>query len=505
MTDLPTGTVAFLFTDIEGSTPLWEREPEKMHLALERHHAILQVAIESSGGQVFKIIGDAFQAAFAVPARAVEAAISAQRSLVFEVWPTGIPIRVRMGVHTGHAEARDDDYTAAHTLNRVARIMSAAHGGQIILSQEVLDELANRIPEEITLRDMGKHRMKGLTQLEHLYQVIAPDLPAEFPRLSTLDISPPNNLPLQLTSFIGREKELREVMELLSTCRLVTLTGPGGCGKTRLSLEIAERVQDTHPHGVWLVELASLADPSLIPQTLAAVLGLREEGGGYTGGRPILTVLTDFLRTRTLFLVLDNCEHLIEACARLADGLLRACPKIHILASSRETLGISGEATYQVPSLGVPDLHELLSVDQLLQYASVKLFVERAGTVLPGFTVTGDNAPAVVQVCHRLDGIPLVIELAAAWVKMLTVEQIATRLDDRFRLLTGGSRTALPRQQTLRALIDWSFSLLSEQECILFRRLSVFAGGWTLDAAEAVCAEGYFRAGEGIEAFEVLD
>jgi predicted ATPase len=338
-----------------------------------------------------------------------------------------------------------------------------------------------------------------LAHLEHLYQVVAPDLPAEFPRMNTLDVSP-NNLPLQLTSFVGREREAGEVMELLSTCRLVTLTGPGGCGKTRLSLEIADRIQEFHPHGIWLVELAPLADPTLIPQTVAAVLGLQAEGN-----RPILTALADFLRTRTLCLVLDNCEHLIEACAGLVDELLKSCPKIHILASSRETLGISGEAVYRVPSLGVPDPRQRLPVDQLLQYTSVKLFGERARAVLPGFSVTGDNAPAVVQVCHRLDGIPLAIELAAARVKMLTVEQIAARLDDRFRLLTGGSRTALPRQQTLRALIDWSFSLLSEPECVLFRRLSVFVGGWTLDAAEAVCAEEYFRAGEGIETFDVLD
>jgi predicted ATPase/class 3 adenylate cyclase len=499
MAELPTGIVTFLFTDIQGSTPLWERDPDGMREALALHNAVLADAIAAHDGHWFKTVGDAFQAAFADSAHAVHAAVAGQRGLAQAEWGRTGPLLVRMGIHTGSAIAEGTDYATTHTLNRVARIMSAAHGGQIVLSQEVLDEIAHRMPEEITLRDMDKHRMKGLTHLEHLYQVIAPDLPTEFPRLNTLDISP-NNLPLQLTSFIGREKELREGLELLSTSRLVTLTGPGGCGKTRLSLEIAEREQDTHPHGVWLVELAPLADSALIPQTLATVLGLREQVG-----LPILAALTDFLRTRTLLLVLDNCEHLIEACARLAEELLKACPKIHILASSRETLGISGEAVYRVPSLGVPDLHQRLPLDQLLEYASVKLFVERAGTVLPGFSITDDNAPAVVQVCHRLDGIPLAIELAAARVNMLTVEQIAARLDDRFRLLTGGSRTALPRQQTLRALIDWSFSLLSEPECVLFRRLSVFAGGWTLDAAEAVCAEDYFRAGEGIETFDVLD
>ena len=483
MAELPTGAVTFLFTDIQGSTPLWEREPEKMRLALERHHALLRAAIESNGGQVFKIVGDAFHVAFALPAQAIEAAVIAQRGLTSETWPTSIPIRVRMGIHTGPAIAEETDYATTHTLNRVARIMSAAHGGQIILSQEVLDELVNQMPEEITLRDMGNHRMKGLTQLEHLFQVIASDLPANFPPLTTLDLSP-NNLPLQLTSFVGREKEVVEVKKLLSTSRLVTLTGSGGCGKTRLSLQVASELQSDYANGVWFVELAPVADPMLIPQTLIATLNLREDSH-----RTALEVLIDYLRAKTLLLVLDNCEHLIESCAQISDSLLRACPKLKIFASSREALGIAGEVPYRVPSLATPDPNHPPPLEQLLAVESIRLFIERATTAKPDFKLTKENASFIAQTCSRLDGIPLAIELAAARVKVLSPEQIALRLDDRFRLLTGGSRTALPRQQTLRAMIDWSYSLLPEQEKNLFRRLAVFVGGWTLEAAESVCDE----------------
>jgi predicted ATPase len=303
-----------------------------------------------------------------------------------------------------------------------------------------------------------------------------------------------NNLPAQMTHFIGRGKESRDVRELLNQARLVTLTGSGGVGKTRLSLHVASGMLETCPDGVWLVELAALSDPGLLQQILATTLGVREEVG-----QPILTTITDFLYAKSVLFVLDNCEHLIEACAQLCESLLRACPKICILASSREALGIAGESAYLVPSLGFPNPDHLPPLDELLLLDAVRLFVERAATAQPKFTLTSQNAPAVAQVCKRLDGIPLAIELAAARVKVLSVEQIAARLDDRFSLLTGGSRTALPRQQTLRALIDWSYDLLSETEQILLRRLSAFIGGWTLEAAETVCAN------ESIESLEVLD
>jgi predicted ATPase/class 3 adenylate cyclase len=493
MSHLPSGTVTFLFTDIEGSTPLWEREPEKMRLALERHHALLRAAIESNGGQVFKIIGDAFQAAFAAPAQAIEAAVIAQRGLTSELWPTSAPVCVRMGLHIGQAEARGDDYATTHTLNRVARIMSAGYGGQILISVEVADLVRSYLPAGVTFRDIGEHRMKGMSQLEHLFQVLAPDLAADFPPLSTLDVSP-DNLPAQLTSFIGRDAEVAEVKRLLSEARLVTLTGSGGCGKTRLSIQAASELGADYSNGVWFVELAPLADPALVPRAVATVLGLREDSK-----RPILTVLTDFLRTKSLLLVLDNCEHLIVSCAQLSEALLRACPKLRILASSREALGIAGEVSYRVSSLTTPDPAHLPPLAELSQMDAIRLFVERAGTAKAGFALTAQNAPVMARICKRLDGIPLAIELAASRVKMLSVDQVAARLDDRFRLLTGGSRTALPRQQTLRAMIDWSYSLLSEQEKIVFRRLAVFVGGWTLEAAEFVCA------GDGIEQFEVLD
>jgi predicted ATPase/class 3 adenylate cyclase/DNA-binding XRE family transcriptional regulator len=489
----PSGTVTFLFTDIEGSTPLWEREPGQMRVALAHHDAILRMIIATQGGQVYKTIGDAFQAAFAFPAQALTAALAAQRALAAHDWEISAPLRVRMGIHVGPAVADGNDYTATHTLNRVARIMSCGHGGQILLSVEVADLVRRDLPADVTLRDMGKQRMKGLTHLEHLFQVVVPDLPAAFPPLKTLDPLR-TNLPAQLTSFIGREKESAAIKQLLTTSRLTTLTGPGGTGKTRLALRVAAELLETFPDGVWLVELAPLGDPALVPQAVASALGLRQDAS-----RDMLATLTDFLNARSLLLMLDNCEHVLEACAQLAAALLRACPNVRILASSREALGVAGEAPFRVPSLRAPDPRHLPPIEMLTQYEAVQLFVERAATVLPGFMLTQDNAPALAQVCARLDGIPLALELAAARVTVLRVEQIATRLDDRFRLLTGGSRTAVPRQQTLRALIDWSYDLLADSERVLLRRLSVFAGGWTLEAAEAVCA------GDGLDDDDVLD
>ena len=490
--DLPSGTVTFLFTDIEGSTPLWEREPDQMRAALTRHDAILRAAIAEQGGHVFKVIGDAFQAAFDVPARAVAAALAAQRALTGEHWPTSIPIRVRMGLHVGPAEVVGDDYAVAHTLNRVARVMSAGHGGQALLTLAVAELVRERLPAGVTLRDLGMHRLKGLTQLEHLFQLVVPDLPADFPPLQSLGAAP-NNLPAQLTSFIGRDAEVAEVKRLVSTSRLVTLTGSGGSGKTRLSVQVASDLGADYPNGVWFIELAPVTDPELVSHTILSILNLREDSH-----RSALEVLIDYLRAKVVLLVLDNCEHLIEACAQVSEALLRACPKLRILATSREALGIAGEAAYHVPSLHTPNPAQLPSLDKLEQVDSIRLFVERAVTAKPGFTLTPENAPFVAQICSRLDGIPLALELAASRVRVLAPNQIASRLDDRFRLLTGGSRTALPRQQTLRAMMDWSYSLLSEPEKRLFRRLAVFGGGWTLEATEFVC-------GDDSSQFDVLD
>ncbi|HZP83094.1 MAG TPA: tetratricopeptide repeat protein [Chthonomonadaceae bacterium] len=476
---LQDGARTFLFTDIEGSTRLWEQHPEAMRAALARHDALLRQAVEARGGQVFKTLGDAFCVVFEAAPDALNAALDAQRALHAEPWGETGPMRVRMALHTGTAERRDQDYFGP-TLNRIARLLGAAHGGQTLLSSATEAVVRSALPVGVTLRDLGQHRLKDLQHPESIFQLLHPALPADFPPLRSLEAFS-HNLPIQLTSFIGREKEMEQVRRLLSTTRLLTLTGAGGSGKTRLALQVAADVLDEYPDGVWLVELASLADPALVPQAVAAVFGLGEESG-----RPLLQTLTDYLRPKALLLALDNCEHLLPACAHLAEGLLRGCPYLRLLASSREGLGIAGETLFRVPTLSLPDPDQAVTEAALGQYEAVRLFVERALAVAPSFALSPANAPAVAQVCRRLDGIPLAIELAAARVRAIPVEQIEARLDDRFRLLTGGSRTALPRQQTLRALIDWSYDLLDAKERALLCRLAVFSGGWTLEAAEAV-------------------
>ena len=499
MADLPTGTVTFFFTDIEGSTKLAQAHPAEWEAARQRHHAILRAATEAHQGYVFQIIGDAFCVAFPTASNALQAGLAVQRALQAEAWGE-TPIRVRMGLHTGAADARDGDYHGYLTLVRVQRIMSLAHGGQILLSQSTADLAREPLPAGVTLRDLGEHRLKSLPNPEQLWQLVAPDLAQVFPPLQSLN-SIPNNLPIQLTSFVGREQEIADVRRLLATTRLLTLTGSGGTGKTRLSLQVAAEVLGQFPDGVWFVELAPLADPAFVPQSVASVLGVQEQPGW-----PILATLSDHLRYKHLLILLDNCEHLIEACAKFADTALHTSRETRILASSREALGIAGEATYHVPSLPSPNPREALPVTEIAKYTAVQLFVARAQAVKSTFSIGEANAPAIAQICHRLDGIPLAIELAAARIKVFTPEQIAARLDDRFRLLTGGSRTALPRQQTLRSAIDWSYSLLSEPECILLCRLSVFAGGWSFDAAEAVCADSVGADGrQPLFAVDVLD
>ncbi|MSP12497.1 MAG: adenylate/guanylate cyclase domain-containing protein, partial [Chloroflexi bacterium] len=484
MSSLPSGTVTFLFSDVEGSTKLWQAHPEAMKTALARHDTLLRATIESRDGYVFKTVGDEFCAAFPTALAALAAALAIQRALHAEDWLGGgtPPLRVRMGLHTGAADVRDGDYFGA-TLSRVARLMAAGHGGQTLLSHATQVLVQDDLPHGVTLRDLGARRLRDLVRPEQIFQLVAPDLPAEFPPLRTLDAFP-HNLPVQLTSFIGREKEMADIKRLLPSTHLLTLTGVGGTGKTRLSLQVAADLLEEFADGVWLVELAPLADPALVPQAVATALGVREESG-----RPLLATLTDYLRAKHLLLILDNCEHLVAACIQVAEALLRACPHLKMLATSREALGITGESIFHVPSLPLPDPLRLPPVETLTQYEAIRLFIDRAVAVKSDFTVTNANAPAVAQICHRLDGIPLAIELAAARVRALSVEQISKRLDDRFRLLTGGSRSALPRQQTLAALIDWSYNLLTAPERALLQRLSVFAGGWSLEAAEQVCAD----------------
>ena len=494
MSLLPVGTVTFLFTDVEGSAKLWESYGDAMRIALARHDALLRERIETRGGTVFKTLGDAFCAAFPTAPEALAAAIDAQIALAQEPWPDPIRLRVRVALHAGAVEGRDDDYFGP-PLNRVARLLATAHGGQTLLSQTAYDLVRDALPPEVTLHDLGEHRLKDLARPERVFQVLHASLPREFPPLRSLDSAAlPNNLPQQVTSFIGRERELATIQESLARARLLTLTGAGGSGKSRLALQVAAEALDGFPDGAFLVELAPLAGPSLVASTVASVLGAKEESG-----KPVLATLTDHLKSKRLLLLLDNCEHVLDASAGLADALMRSCPGVKVLATSREALGISGETTYRVPSLSLPDPKRPQTPESLSHFEAVQLFIERAVQTSPAFVVTNENAPALASVCFRLDGIPLAIELAAARIRSLSIEDIDAKLDGRFRLLTGGSRTALPRQQTLRSLIDWSYDLLSSPERALLRRLSVFAGGWTLAAVEAV------GAGDEVESWAVLE
>ncbi|HZM25116.1 MAG TPA: adenylate/guanylate cyclase domain-containing protein, partial [Anaerolineales bacterium] len=476
---LPSGTVTFLFTDIEGSTKLAQQFPNQWEALRTRHHVILHEAIESNHGYVFQIIGDAFCAAFHTAHDGLNAAISAQRKLQNEEWGEN-PIKVRMGIHTGEAELQaTGEYRGYLAMSRVQRLMSAGHGGQVLISLATQELIRDDLPDGISLHDLGERRLKDLIRPERIFQLIAPDLQSEFAPLKTLDAFL-NNLPVQLTSFIGREKEVEQIKKRLEKNRLVTLTGSGGVGKTRLSIQVASELLSAYPNGVWSVELAPITDPSLVTRTVCTALDMTPQGN-----MPPLDVLTEYLKSKKILLVVDNCEHLIDACAQLCDSLLHACPDLRIITSSREALGIDGENAYRVPSLSLPGPNDNLHAIQ--ESEAVKLFTERATTTLPDFELAQSNAPVVAQICQRLDGIALAIELAASRVKLLKVEQIAARLDDAFRLLTGGSRTALPRQQTLRALIDWSYNLLTEEEKTALQHLSVFADGWTLEAAEFVC------------------
>jgi predicted ATPase len=449
--------------------------------------------MDTYNGYVFQIIGDAFCVAFHTANDAIQSAIKAQTDLFTEEWGD-MPIKVRMGIHSGSAKLLENGgFQGYLAMSHVQRVMSAAHGGQVLISSATHELVHDDLSNDVSLRDMGERRLKDLIRPEHIFQLYIANLPSEFPPLKTLE-KYRHNLPEQMTSFIGREKEIAEIKQALGEHRLVTLTGSGGTGKTRLSLQVAADLLDQFPDGIWFVELALIIDPVLIPQAILSAADMQTQQG-----RSALDSLVDFLREKTSLVVLDNCEHLIEACAKLVETLLSTAPNLKILASSREALGAKGEQAWRVPSLSIPDLKHLPPVPQLSQYEAVRLFIDRALLIQPHFTVTNENAPAVAQICFRLDGIPLAIELAAARIRLLSAEQISYRLDDRFRLLTGNSRTALPRQQTLRALIDWSYDLLTEDEKLLLRRMSVFIGGWTLDLAEQVCSD------EKINSFEILD
>jgi predicted ATPase/class 3 adenylate cyclase len=482
--DLPGGMVTFLLTDVEGSTPLWQQHPVAMRAALVRHDALVESLTERHRGRVVRPRGegDSRFCVFARATDAVAAALAIQRALGSEVWPTPTPVRVRMALDVGEADLRGGDYYGT-AVNRCARLRELARGGQVLLSEVVHELVADLLPAGASLRDLGARRLRGLSRPNRVFALEAEGLAAGFPPLASSE-APPNNLPAQASSFVGREREIADLERLVAAARLVTLTGPGGTGKTRLALEMAARLLERFPDGAWFVDLAPLTDPRLVWAAAAAALGVREGPA-----RPLDEVLLGHVASRRLLLMLDNCEHVIAESADLAQRLLAAGPEVRVLATSREALAVPGEAAWPVPGLSLPDAGQPAGPEAIGHAEAVRLFVERGAAVRPGFALSEENAAAVARVCRRLDGLPLAIELAAARIKALTPEQIAARLDDRFRLLTGGSRTALPRQQTLRAAVDWSYDLLDVPERALLARLAVFAGGWTLEAAEAVCAD----------------
>ncbi len=497
MVALPFGTVTFLFTDIEGSTAsVHELGPDRWESVLEIHSRIIHDALSTNGGAEVRTEGDAFFAVFTSPSAAVAAAAAAQRGLAAATWPEGTPVRVRMGLHTGEGRparaAAGADYVGFE-IHRAARIAAAGHGGQVLVSETTESLVRDGLAPGLTLRDLGEHRFKDLVHRQRIYQLLIDGLRDDYPPLRSLD-STPNNLPSQVTSFVGREHELATALALLSTSRLLTLTGAGGTGKTRLAIHLAADVLDRFPDGAWLVELAPVTDPAAVGPTVASVLRIPERTG-----HAAVDTISAALRGRELLLVLDNCEHLIVACAELADVLIRSCARLKILSTSREGLNVPGEALMPVPSLRVPLEDPLPPLGELREYESIRLFVDRSAAFQSSFALSEDNAADVVRICRRLDGIPLALELAAARVRSLSVAQVAQKLDDRFRLLTGGGRTVVARQQTLRALIDWSYDLLSGPERLLLRRLAVFVRGWTLEAAETVCA------GDGLASEAVLD
>ena len=491
--DLPTGTVTFLFTDIEGSTRLWETEPGAMARSLTLHNETLRAAFGHHGGVVYSTMGDGMAVVFSSAVGAARAVLKAQRDLLAVSWPAGTGVlKVRMGLHTDEAVLRNGQYLNP-PLNRCARLMAAAHGGQSLLSGATEALVRSELPDGASLIDLGEHQLRDLPGRIHIFQLAHPDLSREFPALRLLEAFP-GNLPLQVSSFIGRARELERIAAALGEVRVVTLTGAGGVGKTRLALQAASQVLSRFRDGAWLCELAPVRDPAGVDDAVAAVFSLTAQAG-----QSNREALVEFLRSKRLLLVLDNCEHLLERAAELAAVLTRSCERLEILATSREGLDIEGELLVLVPSLGIPG--EDADLAAITQAEAVRLFGERAAAVKPGFAVTAENAAAVAAVVQRLDGIALAIELAAARVPAMTPAELARHLERSFAVLAAGRRGAAERHQTLRATIDWSFQLLTEPEQRLLTRLAVFAGGATLEAVEAVCG------GEGIDpgaVFELL-
>ena len=473
---LPTGTVTLLLADVEGSTRLWETQPEQMTAALARLNQTVSGLIAAHDGvrPVEQGEGDSFVAAFARASDALAAALEMQRAPL-------APIRLRIGVHTGEIQLRDEGNYAGPTINRTARLRDLGHGGQTLLSGATEAMVLDGLPCDAWLSDLGTHALRDLPRPERVIQLCHPDLVNEFPPLRVSKAIISQRLPIQLTSFVGRQEQLTQVRELLTQSRLLTLTGAGGAGKTRLAIQIAGQLSGEFGDGVWYVDLAPITDPELVPITAARAFGLPDQAG-----RSTMDTLTRFVADRQMLVVLDNCEHLLDASAALVNALLGAAASLTFVTTSREPIGVPGEVSWRVPSLSLAD-------------EAIELFTDRARHARPDFFVTDDNAAVVSEICARLDGLPLAIELAAARVRALSLAEILDSLHDRFRLLTGGARTAVRRQQTLRASVDWSHALLTEPERVLFRRLAAFLGGFDLDAAQAVAGSG------GVERYQVLD
>ena len=480
MAALPEGTLTFMLTDLVGSTRVWESAPAAMRDAMASHDRIVAEQLASHRGIEVPSgrAGDSILAVFHSAADAASCAIGLQRDFGRERWQPAVKLDVRVALHTGEAELRQGQYYGM-VLNRCARLLATSHGGQILLTRATEQLLVDELPPRAELRDLGLHRLKDLTRPEHVFQLVDADHPREFPPIlsQTRRLS---NLPIQLTAFIGREAELRELGDLHRQARMLTLTGPGGAGKTRLALQLASDVMGEHADGVWLIELDPVTDPLVVPQVIAGALGLKEQAG-----RRLVETLADHLRERQSLIVLDNCERVVDTAAELTGRLLQQCEGLRVVATSREPLNLPGEVSWRVPPLGRDE--------------AVRLFADRARSHAPAFQLTDENLQVVIGICDRLDRTPLAIELAAARVSILPVDEILNRLQDRFSLLTAGSRTAASRQQTLRATLDWSFDLLADPEKILFERVSIFAGRFSLDAVEAVCSE------DPIESRAVLD
>ena len=469
MAGLPEGTLTFMLTDVVGSTRTWESAPAAMREAMARHDRIVDRCLKQHHGTDVPSgrAGDSILAVFARAVDAAACALALQRDFAAEPWPAEINLEIRVALHSGEAELREDQYHG-QVLNRCARLLATCHGGQVLLTSASEQLLVDELPAGAELRDLGLHRLKDLTRTEHVFELVDAEHPREFPPIRSQQ--PATNLPIQLTAFIGRDGELRELRELHGRARSLTLTGPGGSGKTRLALELASEVVPEHADGVWFIELGPVSGPQLVPQAVADTLHLKEQAS-----RRLAETLADHLRERRSLLVLDNCEHVVDTVAELAVELLQECEGLKVLATSREPLRVPGEVTWRVPPLGRDE--------------AMRLFADRAAAHEAQFRISDENIDLIVRICECVDRIPLAIELAAARVHVMSIDEILSRLEKSFGLLTGGNRTTVSRQQTLRATLDWSYDLLSDAEKMLFRRLSIFAGRFTLDAAEAVCGD----------------